>query len=134
MLSRLSLALLWASAAFAVRPYGHAFGVPPADFTEPEYAFIAANFPIFTVEKRHAMAVYGDPAAPPTSPFRYNSIAASIGTARKIKSLNPAAKVLMYWNSGLHWNFYEVRRRRRARAAFFCGRQPSPPFSPSLPL
>jgi len=53
------------------------------------------------------MAVYGDPSAPTTSPFHYNSIAASVGTARKIKALNPAARVLMYWNSALHWNMYE---------------------------
>ena len=51
--------------------------------------------------------MYGDPAAPPTSPRYYNSIAASVGTARKIKALNPASRVLMYWNSALHWNMYE---------------------------
>lgn len=91
----------------AVLPYGHAFGVPPGDFSSEEYTFIAGAFPIFTVEKRHAMAVYGDPSAPPSSPYHYNSIAASVGTARKIKALNPSSRVLMYWNSALHWNFYE---------------------------
>ena len=91
----------------ALLPYGHAYGVPPGDFTPAQYAYIARTFPIFTVEKRHAMAVYGDPSAPTTSPLHYNSIAASVGTARKIKALNPSSRVLMYWNSALHWNFYE---------------------------
>ncbi len=91
----------------AVHAYGHAFGEVPNDFTTEQYAFIAATFPIFTVEKRHAWAVYGDSSQPMSSPFRYNSIAATVGTARKIKALNPAARVLMYWNSALHFNFYE---------------------------
>jgi len=91
----------------AILPYGHGFGVPPNDFSSEEYSFISTTFPIFTVEKRHAMAVYGDPSAPSTSPFHYNSIAASVGTARRIKALNPSSRVLMYWNSALHWNFYE---------------------------
>jgi hypothetical protein len=90
----------------SVLAYGHAFS-DPDDFTAAQYATIAATFPLFTVEKRHATAVYGDATAPASSPFRYNSIAASVGTARKIKALNPAARVLMYWNSALHWNFYE---------------------------
>jgi hypothetical protein len=105
---------LFAAGARAIQPYGHAFGVTPNDFSPTEYSYIASTFPIFTVEKRHAMAVYGDPSAPAFSPFRYNSIAASVGTARKIKALNPAARVLMYWNSALHWNFYEVRLRSLA--------------------
>ena len=59
------------------------------------------------MQKRHAFSVYGDPSAPASSPLRFNSIAASVGTARKIKVLNPRARVLMYWNAALHWNFYE---------------------------
>lgn len=57
------------------------------------------------VEKAHAAAVYGNASAPP--PFRTNSYAATVGTARKIKALNSSVKVLMYWNSALHYNFYE---------------------------
>jgi len=90
----------------SILPYGHAFQVP-GDFSEAEYAFIAATFPIFTVEKRHASGVYGNPSAPAGSPRRFNSIAASVGTARKIKALNPTARVLLYWNSALHYNMYE---------------------------
>ena len=94
------------SVARAILPYGHAYQTP-GDFLPSEYAFIAATFPVFTVEKRHASAVYGDASAPASSPRRTNSIAASVGTARKIKALNASSRVLMYWNSGLHWNFYE---------------------------
>jgi hypothetical protein len=110
-LAALVAALLPSSGA--VLPYGHAFS-DPGDFTAAEYAFIASTFPLFTVEKRHAMAVYGDASAPASSPARYNSIAASVGTARKIKALNPAARVLMYWNSALHYNFYECEADVRA--------------------
>ena len=101
----LTAALLLPKCA-AILPYGHAFN-SPGDFSPPQYATIAATFPIFTVEKRHASAIYGDPSAPAGSPRRFNSIAASVGTAQKIKALNPASRVLMYWNSALHWNFYE---------------------------
>lgn len=88
----------------SILQYGHAFNVP-GDFTSGEYTRIAATFPIFTVEKRHAYEIYGNASAP--YPFKSNSIAASIGTARKIKALNTSVRVLMYWNSALHWNFYE---------------------------
>jgi hypothetical protein len=84
--------------------YGHAYQTP-GDFSADDYAEIAAKFPVFTVEKRHAPAVYGNASLP--YPFQSNSIAASIGTARKIKALNSSVRVLMYWNSALHWNFYE---------------------------
>ena len=94
------------SPCVSILPYGHAFQTP-GDFTEPEYAFIAATYPIFTVEKRHASGVYGDPGAPAGSPRRFNSIAASVGTALKIKAQNPAARVFMYWNAVLHYNMYE---------------------------
>jgi hypothetical protein len=100
------LAALLPHPSLCVLSYGHAFNAPD-DFSPPQFEYIASTFPIFTVEKRHASAVYGDPAAPADSPLRYNSIAASVGTARKIKALNPKTKVLMYWNSALHWNFYE---------------------------
>jgi len=88
----------------SILQYGHAYNVP-GDFTSEEYATIASTFPIFTVEKRHAYEIYGNSSAP--YPFKYNSIAASIGTARKIKALNSSVRVLMYWNSALHWDFYE---------------------------
>jgi hypothetical protein len=51
--------------------------------------------------------VYGNPSAPAGSSHQFNSYAASVGTARKIKALNPAARVLLYWNSMLHYNMYE---------------------------
>ena len=102
----LAAAALLSSSCIAIKPYGHAFETPE-DFSPAQYAFIAANFPMFTVEKRHASALYGNPSAPATSPYRYNSIAASVGTARKIKLLNPAARVLLYWNCALHYNMYE---------------------------
>eukprot|EP00040_Diaphanoeca_grandis_P000769 m.16419 g.16419 ORF g.16419 m.16419 type:complete len:376 (+) comp11033_c0_seq1:83-1210(+) len=91
----------------ALRAYGHAYGVRPHDFTSAQYAAIASRFEVFTVEKDHATDVYGNSTAPHTSPHRTNSIAASVGTARKIKALNASVKVLMYWNSALHYNFYE---------------------------
>ena len=94
------------AAASAAPPslYGHAFNAP-LDFSDAEYAYIAATFPVFTIEKRHASAVYGNASLP--APFASNSIAASIGTARRIKALNSSVRVLMYWNSALRWNFYE---------------------------
>jgi hypothetical protein len=100
------LLLAMISPCVSILPYGHAFQTP-GDFSDAEYAFIAATFPVFTVEKRHASGVYGDPDAPAGSPLRTNSIAATVGTARKIKALNPAARVLMYWNSVLRYNMYE---------------------------
>ena len=102
----IAIAAAAAATAAAAPPtlYGHAFNAP-LDFSDAEYAHIAATFPVFTVEKRHAFGVYGNASLP--APFAYNSIAASIGTARKIKALNASVKVLMYWNSALNWNMYE---------------------------
>ena len=107
----------------SILPYGHAFQVP-GDFSEAEYAFIAATFPIFTVEKRHASGVYGNPSAPAGSPRRTNSIAASVGTARKIKALNPSVRVLMYWNSALHYNMYECEEEVQPSWLMRRGSQP----------
>ena len=112
LLSALALASL-VPACSAVLPYGHAFSAP-GDFSPAQYAYIADACPLFTVEKRHAYAVYGNASAPAASPARYNSIAASIGTARRIKALRASAKVLMYWNAALHWNFYECEADVRA--------------------
>jgi len=89
-----------------VSAYGHAFQVP-RDFTDQQINQIASRFSVFTVEKRHAWRVYGDRRAPRGSPLRYNSIEASVETARRIKSVNPDVKVLMYWNSAIHYNMYE---------------------------
>ena len=90
--------------ASAISPYGHAFNAP-GDFSPAQFATIASTFPLFTVEKRHAYAIYGNKSA--TGPAHYNSIAASVGTARKIKALNSSVRVLMYWNSALSYGFYE---------------------------
>lgn len=94
--------------ACALHAYGHAYGPRPYDFNDDQYAAIASKFEIFTVEKAHAAAVYGNASAKP--PFTTNSIAATVGTARKIKALNPSVKVLMYWNAALHYNMYECER------------------------
>jgi len=84
--------------------YGHAYSRPD-DFTPDQFAEVARRFAVFTVEKAMAQNVYGNASAKP--PFRTNSIAATVGTARKIKAINPAVKVLMYWNNALHYNMYE---------------------------
>ena len=118
-----ALSLVLLSPCVSILPYGHAFQTP-GDFTEPEYAFIAATYPIFTVEKRHAAGVYGDPSAPAGSPRRFNSIAASVGTARKIKALNPAARVFMYWNAVLHYNMYECEEEVQPSWLLRRGAQP----------
>jgi hypothetical protein len=115
----------------AILPYGHAYQTP-GDFTESEYAFIAATFPIFTVEKRHASGVYGNPSAPAGSPRRTNSIAASVGTARKIKALNPAARVLLYWNSVLSYNMYECEEEVQPSWLMRRGAQPQPVYNYSV--
>lgn len=92
-----------AAADASMSHYGHAYQAP-ADFTADEYDTIAHTFPVFTVEKRHAFAVYGNASAPASSPHRFNSIAAAVGTARHLKSLNSSIRVLMYWNSAIHYN------------------------------
>ncbi|MFC1766209.1 putative glycoside hydrolase, partial [Planctomycetota bacterium] len=80
-----------------IQRYGHGFS-EPNDFTPEEYDYIAKNYSIFTVEKRHAWGEYGP---------KPNTEAATIGTAKKLKEINPDIKVLMYWNIVLNWNFYE---------------------------
>lgn len=88
----------------ALHAYGHAYSRPD-DFTPAQLAEVASRFPIFTVEKCTAANVYGNASA--KAPFKTNSIAATVGTAKKIKALNDSVKVLMYWNSELFFNFYE---------------------------
>lgn len=88
----------------SLNAYGHAYS-RPNDFTANEYDLIGRKFSIFTVEKDHAASLYGNASAP--KPFKTNSIAASRGTARKIKAVNSSVKVLMYWNAALHFDFYE---------------------------
>ena len=104
VMSRLALFALLSSPAVALHAYGHAYA-RPNDFTASQFKAIATDFEIFTEEKEMAVNVYGTKGAP--APFKSNSIAASVGTARKIKALNPNVKVLMYWNSALFFNFYE---------------------------
>lgn len=98
------VALQMFDVCYSLNAYGHAFS-RPSDFTPAEYAQIARFFPIFTVEKDHAQAVYGNATA--SAPFNTNSYAATVGTAKKIKDLNESVRVLMYWNAALHYNFYE---------------------------
>jgi len=80
----------------APHAYGHAFS-RPHDFTDDQIRSIAERFEIFTVEKKTGQNKYG-----PKS-----SLAATIGTAQRIKDINSNVKVLMYWNAAIHWNFYE---------------------------
>ncbi len=87
----------------AIQQYGHAYATN--DFTPDQYTQIANTFPIFTIEKRHAYTIYGD--ASQSGANHYKSIAATIGTANKIKAINKNVKVLMYWNTALHYNMYE---------------------------
>ena len=122
-----ALSLLLLGPCVSILPYGHAFNTP-GDFSEAEYAFIAATYPVFTVEKRHASGVYGNPSAPAGSPRKFNSIAASVGTARKIKALNPAARVLLYWNAMLHYNMYECEEDVQPSWLKTRGSQPQPVY------
>jgi len=112
---------LQSSCAVGILLYGHAYEAP-GDFSPAQYAFIAANFPLFTIEKRHAYGVYGVSSAP--APRRYNSIAASVGTARKIKLLNSTARVLLYWNAALHYNMYECESAVQRSWLIDAGGQP----------
>jgi|TARA_B110000208_G_scaffold13126_1_gene16051 hypothetical protein len=122
MLSRGLLVLLVVPTS-ALHAYGHAYS-RPNDFTPAQYAQIAARFEIFTVEKDHAASVYGNATA--AKPFTTNSIAASVGTARKIKAINPAVKVLMYWNSALFFDLYECEADVDKKAWLM----PGPPHKP----
>lgn len=71
-----------------IQLYGHGFSVP-IDFTDTEFDYIANTFKIFTVEKRHAYNSYG--GSPSTE-------RATIGTAAKLRDINPDIEVLLYWN------------------------------------
>ena len=104
MVPLLLIASLLCVPAAALRAYGHAYS-RPNDFSAAQYAEVVARFPVFTVEKEHAAALYGNASRP--KPFRSNSIAASVGTARNLKALEPSIKVLMYWNTALFFNLYE---------------------------
>ena len=82
-----------------IQLYGHGYSVP-TDFTDDEFEYIANTFDVFTVEKRHAYNSYG--GNPSTE-------RATIGTAEKLKSINPDIKVLLYWNSVLSYTgLYET--------------------------
>jgi len=72
-----------------IKLYGHAFS--NKGFTEAEYQFIADKTSLFTIEKRHANKLHG----------RTTSEKATLISARKIKTLNPDANVLFYWNCDL---------------------------------
>eukprot|EP01052_Picozoa_sp_SAG31_P015115 SAG31_NODE_962_length_10731_cov_4.198552_6_plen_463_part_00 len=88
-----------AAPAHSLHAYGHAYS-RPLDFTDSQIQQIAARFEIFTVEKGSATSTYG-----PRS-----SIAATIGTAKRIKGLNSSVRVLMYWNAAIHYDLYECER------------------------
>ena len=89
-------AVLIAPPAEALHAYGHAYSRPD-DFTDAQITAIASRFEVFTVEKATAGKVYGP----------HGGIAATVGTAKRIKAVNNSVKVLMYWNAALHYNMYE---------------------------
>lgn len=70
-----------------VRLYGHAYR--DDDYTAAQYGYIQSNCYIHTIEKRHAVNVYGP---------RTTELASRL-TADKITAANPGCKVLYYWNS-----------------------------------
>lgn len=112
--------------------YGHAFS-RPNDFTPAQYHAVAATFSVFTVEKAHAANVYGNLSAHSRAPFRTNSIAATVGTAKKIHALNRSTKVLMYWNSALHYNFYECESEVEPGWFYASPHAPAPFWNYSVP-
>ena len=73
----------------SIRLYGHAYNIN--GFTDDEYDFIANHNYLFTIEKRHARNIYGNP----TSEF------ASGIAAQQIKVNNPVSRPLFYWNSNI---------------------------------
>ena len=77
-----------ARGAGALSAYGHAYS-RPGDFSESQIAQIARRFDVFTVEKGCAADVYG----------KGKSLAATLGTARRLKAANSSVRVLMYWNN-----------------------------------
>ena len=124
--SFISSAWLLCLPSVALQRYGHAYSRPD-DFTPDQYASIARLFPIFTVEKAHAANVYGNASAP--APFKTNSIAATVGTAKKIHAINASTKVLMYWNSALHYNMYECESQAKPGYYYLTPTKPNgPPF------
>ncbi|GAH48141.1 unnamed protein product, partial [marine sediment metagenome] len=62
-----------------IQLYGHGFSIPN-NYTEAEFQYIANTYKVFTIEKRHA---YGDYGGNPSTER------ATIGTAAKLKSINP---------------------------------------------
>ena len=76
-----------------IQLYGHGFSVP-TDFTDAEFEYIANTYKVFTVEKRHAYNSYG--GSPSTE-------RATIGTAAKLKEINPDIEVLLYWNAVMNY-------------------------------
>jgi hypothetical protein len=92
----LALAAVLPPPAAALRAYGHAYSRPD-DFSDDQIAAIASRFEVFTVEKSTDTNKYGP----------HSSIAATVGTAKRIKALNNSVQVLMYWNAALHYGTYE---------------------------
>lgn len=71
----------------SVRLYGHAYNQD--GFSQAEYSWIANHNFLFTIEKRHARNIYGNP----TSEFASNL------AAQQINTNNSVCKPLFYWNS-----------------------------------
>jgi hypothetical protein len=76
----------------SVRLYGHAYNT--SGFSTDEYDWIANHNYFFTIEKRHANLIYGNPS----------SEYASGVAATQIKTNNSTCRPLFYWNSSVIYN------------------------------
>ena len=84
-----------------IQRYGHGYSAPH-DFTDKEIEYIANNYSIFTVEKRSGYLDWGP---------KPNTEAATIGTAKRLKAINPDIKVLLYWNAVMNYEaLYESNK------------------------
>jgi len=79
-------------------------------------------------------SMYARPALPALTHYicyprygKHSSIAATVGTAKKIHVLNASTAVLMYWNSALHYNFYECESQVQPSWTFPNPGKPSAP-------
>jgi dienelactone hydrolase len=70
------------------------FGKRTGDLTDAEIAFLARSSRFIVLEKSHGAAVHG------------STEAGIADTARRIKALNPAARVFFYLNAFINWPGY----------------------------
>ena len=72
------------------------FGKRTAPLTEAELDWIAAQYPILSLEKGHGASTHG------------STEAGIAHTARELKKRNPKIKVLFYWNAFINWPMYDA--------------------------